>query len=323
MPIVSPSPEMIEAAARSLRNGDLVAFPTETVYGLGADATNSRAVARVFEAKGRPRFNPLIAHVADLAAAERIAHFPASARKLAEAFWPGPLTFVLQRRPTAKISDFVTVGLETVAVRVPAHPVALALLRAAEVPVAAPSANRSGHVSPTLARHVQDDLGDAPAYILDGGQTTHGLESTILEIGDDRVVQLRAGALAAEDIERVLGARIVRRTEAVDSATGEAMVAPGQLASHYAPGAPLRLGATDVWQGEALLAFGPQVPEHTGPAINLSPSGDVVEAAMNLFAALRELDALKPAGIAVMSIPERGLGEAINDRLRRGAAPKA
>lgn len=322
MPIVSPTPDNIAAAAQALRRGELVAFPTETVYGLGADATNSRAVARVFEAKGRPRFNPLIAHVADLAAAERIAYVSAQARTLAEAFWPGPLTLVLRRRPAGRISDFVTVGLETVAVRVPAHPVALALLQAAEVPVAAPSANRSGHVSPTLASHVQDDLGDAPAFVLDGGPTRLGLESTILDASEAAIVQLRAGALPAEAIERVLGRPVVRASEAVDPATGEVPIAPGQLASHYAPGAPLRLDAVEVRPGEALLAFGPQVPRHDGPAFNLSPSGDLVEAAANLFAALRVLDAARPVAIAVMPIPDHGLGEAINDRLRRGAAPR-
>ena len=322
MAIVEPTEANIEAAATALRRGDLVAFPTETVYGLGADATNSRAVARVFEAKGRPRFNPLIAHVADIAAAERIAHLSAEARRLAEAFWPGPLTLVLRRRPAGKISDFVTVGLETVAVRVPSHPVALALIRAAGVPVAAPSANRSGHVSPTRPEHVLDDLGAAPAFILDGGPTQHGLESTIIDATGRPLVQLRAGAVPAEAIEAVAGVKLVRGHEAVDAATGEAMVAPGQLASHYAPRAPLRLEARDVRPGEALLAFGADVPATSGAVINLSPSGDLVEAACALFAALRELDRRGPAAIAVMPIPDSGLGEAINDRLRRGAAPR-
>ncbi len=322
MPIVKPSPETISAAAEALRRGELVAFPTETVYGLGADATNARAVARVFEAKGRPRFNPLIAHVADLEAAERIAYFPAHARRLAEAFWPGPLTLVLRRRPAGKICDFVTVGLETIAVRVPGHPVALALLAAAGVPIAAPSANKSGHVSPTLAQHVLDDLGDVPAFILDGGPTTLGLESTILDAGEQEIVQLRAGALPAEEVERVLGVRILRASEAVDPSTGERPAAPGQLASHYAPRAPLRLGAASAMPDEALLAFGPGVADHDGPTFNLSPSGDLVEAAANLFAALRLLDAARPGAIAVMPIPDTGMGEAINDRLRRGAAPR-
>ena len=323
MPIVAATKVSIARAAEALARGEIVAFPTETVYGLGADATNARAVARVFEAKGRPRFNPLIAHVADLAAAERIAYFPERARRLAQAFWPGPLTLVLRRRATSKICDFVTVGLETVAVRVPAHPVAQALLKVAEVPIAAPSANRSGHVSPTLAQHVLDDLGEVPAMILDGGPTTLGLESTIIEAAEADIVQLRAGALAAEEIERAIGGRVVRAGEAVDPATGERPVAPGQLASHYAPRAPLRLEAADVKPGEALLAFGAAVPRHDGPAFNLSPSGDLTEAACNLFAALRSLDAARPSAIAVMAIPERGLGEAINDRLRRGAAPRS
>lgn len=322
MPLVKPTPENIAAAAEALRQGELVAFPTETVYGIGADATNSRAVARVFEAKGRPRFNPLIAHVADLASAERIAYFPAHARRLAEAFWPGPLTLVLRRRLAGKISDFVTVGLETVAVRVPAHPVALALLAAAEVPIAAPSANRSGHVSPTLASHVYDDLGDIPAFILDGGPTAHGLESTILDASEPDIVQLRAGAIPAQVIEGLLGITIRRTAEAVDPATGERPIAPGQLASHYAPGAPLRLDAECARPGEALLAFGADAPRHDGPLINLSPTGDLVEAGANLFAALRALDAAHPTAIAVMPIPDTGIGEAINDRLRRGAAPR-
>jgi L-threonylcarbamoyladenylate synthase len=322
MPIVEPTPANVAAAAEALRRGDLVAFPTETVYGLGADATNSRAVARIFEAKGRPRFNPLIAHVADLAAAERIAHFPPHALKLAEAFWPGPLTLVLRKRLEGKISDFVTVGLETIGVRVPAHPVAQALLRAVGRPLAAPSANRSGHVSPTLAAHVYGDLAEVPAFILDGGPTAHGLESTILDAAEPGVIQLRAGALAADAIEHVLGAALLRAGEAIDPATGERPVAPGQLASHYAPRAALRLDATDVRSGEALLAFGPRAPRHAGPTINLSASGDLVEAGARLFSALRELDAARPAAIAVMPIPDTGIGEAINDRLRRGAAPR-
>lgn len=322
MELQAADPLHVAAAAARIVAGGLVAFPTETVYGLGADATNARAVARVFEVKGRPRFNPLIVHVPDLAAAERIAFFSPRAHDLAEAFWPGPLTLVLRRRPAARISDFVTVGLETVAVRVPAHPVALALLQAAEVPVAAPSANRSGHVSPTRADHVLADLGDAPTFILDGGPTAHGLESTIVDASDSRILQLRVGALPAQAIEQVLGSPLLRHTEAIDPASGETIVAPGQLASHYAPSAPLRLDAKVVRPGEALLAFGPSPLPHAGPAINLSPRGDVVEAAINLFAALRELDALHPAGIAVMPIPDQGLGEAINDRLNRGAAPK-
>ncbi len=322
MPIREATPQAIIEAADALRRGELVAFPTETVYGLGADATNARAVARVFEAKGRPRFNPLIVHVSDLEAVERIAYVSDLARKLAAAFWPGPLTLVLRRKPTGKISDFVTVGLETVAVRIPDHPVALALLKAAALPVAAPSANRSGHVSPTLAAHVYADLGDVPAMILDAGPAIHGLESTILDASGDRIVQLRAGAIPANRIEKLVGTTVVRLHEAASLEPDQALIAPGQLASHYAPAAPLRLDAVAVAPGEALLAFGPQPLACDGPTVNLSSSGDLVEAAANLFAALRTLDAASPTEIAVMPIPHFGLGEAINDRLGRGAAPR-
>lgn len=322
MPVLKPSPEAIAHAAAALRRGELVAFPTETVYGLGADATNALAVVRIFEAKGRPRFNPLIVHVADLAAAERIVVLSATARRLADAFWPGPLTLVARRKPNSGIADLVTAGLETVAIRIPDHPVAWALLVAAGLPVAAPSANRSGHVSSTRAQHVLEDLGEAPAVILDGGPTMHGLESTILDTTGDIIVQLRAGAVTVEAIEAVLGERIVRWTASVDSAVGERPLAPGQLVSHYAPRAALRLDATQAASGEALLAFGPRPPVHAGPMLNLSPTGDLAEAAANLFAALRHLDDASPVAIAVMPIPDSGLGEAINDRLRRGAAPR-
>ncbi len=319
MPLVKATPESIEQAGAALRRGEVVAFPTETVYGLGADATNARAVARVYEAKGRPRFNPLIVHVDNIAAAERIAVLSPKALRLAATFWPGPLTLVLRLRPEVGIADLVTAGLETVAVRVPDHAVALALIAAAGCPIAAPSANRSGHVSPTLAGHVEADLGDAPAFIIDAGATAHGLESTILDASGDMIVLLRSGAVTVEAIERALGELIARATEAA----GDQLVAPGQLASHYAPRAPLRLDASEAQPGEALLAYGGDVPTHAGSMINLSPTGDLVEAAANLFAALRSLDAMQPAGIAVMPIPDDGLGEAINDRLRRGAAPRS
>jgi L-threonylcarbamoyladenylate synthase len=315
MPVVPASAETIAEAARHLAAGRLVAFPTETVYGLGADATNDRAVAAIFEAKGRPRFNPLIVHVADVAAARRIAGFGGMAERLAAAFWPGPLTLVLARQAKAHISDLVTAGLETVAVRVPAHPLAQALLLAAGLPIAAPSANRSGRVSPTTAAHVLADLGDKPALILDGGPTGHGLESTVLDVTGDGVVMLRPGALTAEAVEAATGTPIVR---ALDG--GAQPQSPGQLERHYAPRARLRLEATDVEPGEALLAFGPAPPVTSGPGINISPSGDLVEAATRLFAALRELDASGATTIAVMAIPGHGLGEAINDRLRRAAA---
>lgn len=319
MPVRPTDQAAIADAGRLLRAGALVAFPTETVYGLGADATNGRAVAAIFEAKGRPQFNPLIVHVPNLAAAERIAIFTPVARRLAEAFWPGPLTIVLQRRADAGISDLVTAGLESIAVRVPAQPVAQALLAAAERPLAAPSANRSGRVSPTTARHVAEDLGDKVTMVLDGGPTRHGLESTVVAVETDGAVRLlRPGAVTRGDIAAVLDAPLA------DGPVGEGAhpISPGQLASHYAPNAALRLDAHDVRLGEALLAFGPDAPETDGPSFNLSPSGDLAEAAAALFAALRELDRTGAATIAVMPIPEHGLGEAINDRLRRAAAPR-
>jgi L-threonylcarbamoyladenylate synthase len=309
----------IEEAGRLLREGALVAFPTETVYGLGADATNGRAVAGIFEAKGRPSFNPLIVHVPDLASAERIAVTTPMARKLAEAFWPGPLTLVMKRRPEANISDLVSAGLDTLAVRVPAHPIAQALLAAAARPLSAPSANRSGRVSPTTAQHVEDDLGSRVSLILDGGATAHGLESTVLDVTGDSVILLRPGAVPREAIEAVLGQALAEGPASDDVHP----TSPGQLASHYAPNAALRLDARDVRPGEGLLAFGKVVPETAGPVLNLSPAGDLVEAAAGLFAALRALDRTGVATIAVMPIPEHGLGEAINDRLRRAAAPRA
>lgn len=315
MPITKVSDAAVQRAAEALRAGLLVAFPTETVYGLGADATNGRAVGHIFVAKGRPRFNPLIVHVYDLAAAERIARFTEKGRRLQRAFWPGPLTLVLEPRPEAGLSDLVGAGLKRVALRVPAHPVARALLRAAAVPVAAPSANRSGHVSPTTAEHVAADLGGAPAMILDGGPTLHGLESTVLDAADNRMVLLRPGAITADALESVLGEPIVRVAEA-----GDRPLSPGQLATHYAPTARIRLGAMEVQPDEALLAFGRDALQTRGPSINLSAAGDLIEAAAKLFDSLRTLDASGARTIAVMPIPQTGLGEAINDRLRRAAA---
>jgi L-threonylcarbamoyladenylate synthase len=317
MTTVVASESAIREAARLLRDGRLVAFPTETVYGLGADATNGRAVAAIFETKGRPRFNPLIVHVASLAAAEELAEMTPSARRLAGEFWPGPLTLVLKRRENSPLSDLVSAGLETVAIRVPDHPLARALLAAAGRPLAAPSANKSGRVSATQAQHVAADLGASVAMILDGGPTAHGIESTVLDATGDKVALLRPGAVPADVIETVLGQNLSR--PASDSTRP---ASPGQLESHYAPNARLRLDASDAREGEALLAFGPDAPKTSGQAINLSPSGDLIEAAANLFAALRALDRSGAAAIAVMPIPEEGLGEAINDRLRRAAAPR-
>ena len=317
MAIVKATDEAIRTAAGLLREGRLVAFPTETVYGLGADATNGMAVAAIFQAKGRPRFNPLIVHVASVQIAQGHGLFTPLALRLAEAFWPGPLTLVLERRATSDIADLAAAGLGTVALRVPDHPIAQALLAAVARPLAAPSANRSGRVSSTQAEHVLADLNGSVALILDGGPTAHGLESTILDARGDVPVLLRAGAVPAETIEAVLGAPLLRQTAPSPSPT-----APGQLASHYAPDARLRLNTRDIRGGEALLAFGPNAPPTSGPMLNLSTTGDLIEAAANLFAALRALDKTGIATIAVMPIPERGLGEAINDRLQRAAAPR-
>lgn len=316
MSVLPANEESIADAAERLRRGGLVAFPTETVYGLGADAGNGRAVAALYAAKGRPRFNPLIVHVADAAAAARYAAFTETANRLAEAFWPGGLTLVLPKAAAGGIAELTTAGLDTVALRAPDHPVACALLAAADVPVAAPSANRSGHVSPTTAAHVADDLGDRVDVILDGGPTAIGIESTVVDASGAAPTLLRPGAVPRAEIEAVLGCALAERT------TAATPTSPGQLASHYAPRAALRLNALSVEPGEALLAFGPDVPTGACRTINLSAKRDLGEAAANLFGALRALDATGVPAIAVMPIPDRGLGEAINDRLRRGAAPR-
>lgn len=309
-------------AARYIAAGHLVAFPTETVYGLGADASNSMAVAQIFDAKERPRFNPLIVHVANLSAARRYGEFSPSAIELANAFWPGPLTLVVHRRAGSTdepaVCDLASAGLPTLAIRVPAHPVAQALLRSSGRPLAAPSANRSGHVSATLARHVADDLANRVAMILDGGATLHGIESTILDVTGHQARLLRPGAISRDQLEHIVKQPI----EMSNGVSTERPSAPGQLQSHYAPRALLRLNATTCAPDEALLAFGMILPPTSGPVFNLSPSGDVIEAAARLFAALRQLDDTGVASIAVMTIPMHGLGEAINDRLRRAAAPR-
>lgn len=312
-----------DAAARCLEGGGLVAFPTETVYGLGADATNARAVARLYEAKGRPAFNPLIAHVSDLDAARRIARFDQASLRLAEAFWPGPLTLVLPKANGCPVSDLATAGLETIAVRVPAHPAAQEILRAFGKPVVAPSANISGHVSPTTAAHVFGDLAGRIDLIVDGGPVSVGVESTIVGCFETPML-LRPGGLPREDIERVLGEKLSRPPE--EAGTDESHpLAPGMMASHYAPRAPVRLNARQLEAGEALLAFGPHMIPGADKArvMNLSEAGDLVEAAANLFGYLRELDAGVSRAIAVMTIPDEGLGEAINDRLRRAAVPRS
>lgn len=320
---IVPAARAADTAARCLEGGGLVAFPTETVYGLGADATNARAVARLYEAKGRPSFNPLIAHVNDLQAAKRIARFDDRSLRLAEAFWPGPLTLVLPKAPGCPVSDLATAGLETVAVRVPAHPVAHEILQTFGKPIVAPSANISGHVSPTTAEHVFGDLSGRIDLIIDGGPVLVGVESTIVGCFETPLL-LRPGGLPREDIERVLGEKLARMPE--DNGVAEALpLAPGMLASHYAPRTPVRLDAHRLEAGEALLAFGPSaIPgSERASVMNLSEAGDLVEAAANLFSYLRELDARGSRAIAVMAIPNEGLGEAINDRLQRAAVPRS
>jgi L-threonylcarbamoyladenylate synthase len=312
----------VASAARCLAAGGLVAFPTETVYGLGADATNGQAVARLYEAKGRPAFNPLIVHVGDLAAARGVARFAADAERLASAFWPGPLTLVLPRAARCPVSALATAGLDTIAVRVPDHPVARDILAAFGKPVVAPSANRSGHVSPTTAAHVLADLRGRIDLIVNGGPTPVGVESTVVAcLGEPTL--LRPGGLPRAEIERVLG-RPLEHLSPRARAVGDPL-APGMLASHYAPRAHLRLDALSVAPGEALLAYGPSLPpgaERAAIALNLSERGDLVEAAANLFSHLRALDAAGARTIAVMPVPHVGLGEAINDRLARAAAPR-
>jgi L-threonylcarbamoyladenylate synthase len=308
---LAPDAEGIAEAARLLAAGALVAFPTETVYGLGGDARSDAAVARIYEAKGRPSFNPLIVHLPDLGAVEAVAVVSPRARDLAMAFWPGPLTLVLPVRDGA-VSPLVTAGLRTVAVRVPAHPLAQALLRAFGGPVAAPSANPSGRVSPTRAEHVLDGLSGRIAAVLDGGPCSVGLESTIV-MPDPKPMLLRPGGIPVESLASALGMPL-----GMDG-NGAKPTAPGQLASHYAPEAALRLNASDARTGEVLVGFGPV----KGP-LSLSDTGDLVEAAARLFHTLRQADRLAGPGgrIAFAPVPETGLGRAINDRLRRAAAPR-
>lgn len=308
----------IGEASDIIRRGGLVAMPTETVYGLAADATDDQAVARIFEAKGRPRFNPLIVHVLDADAANAQASVTPVARRLIDAFWPGPLTLVLPRRKDATVSLLATAGLDSIALRSPDHPLARALLGACRRPLAAPSANRSGTVSPTTAGHVRESLGAAVDMILDGGPCPVGVESTIVKVEGDNLVLLRPGGVSVEAVERVAG-RPLRR------AAGGSVEAPGMLASHYAPRARLRLNAAAPAQDEVFLAFGPAPADHPH-TFNLSERGDLREAAANLFAQLRSADRMTAelglSGIAAAPIPTHGLGEAINDRLARAAAPR-
>ena len=319
-PILPASEAAVAAAARCLAEGGLVGFPTETVYGLGADATNPAAVARLYQAKGRPAFNPLIAHVGDIAAARRIARFDGPALALAEAFWPGPLTLVLPKADGCAVADLATAGLDTIAIRIPAHAIARDILRLFGRPVVAPSANLSGHVSPTTADHVASDLAGRIDLIVDGGAVAVGVESTIVACFGTPML-LRPGGLPRQDIERALGHPLLHPPTDADSDSGQPL-APGMLASHYAPRARVRLHADSLEPGEALLAFGLGAISGIDAAsavMNLSARGDLAEAAVNLFGHLRALDAGGARTIAVMPIPDQGLGEAINDRLRRAA----
>ncbi|MBO0345473.1 threonylcarbamoyl-AMP synthase [Roseibium sp. CAU 1637] len=315
------SPEAAEVAG-SLTAGQLIAVPTETVYGLAADASNGEACARIYEAKGRPQFNPLISHVESFSRAQTHGVFSPSAIKLAKAFWPGPLTLVLPRKDSSPISSLATAGLSTVALRVPAGPVMRFLAETTGRPIAAPSANLSGKISPTTADDVAADLGNSLAWLIDAGPCTVGVESTILSVIDDNVRLLRPGGLSREDIEAVLGYTV----EGVPQIGGtEAPLAPGMLSSHYAPRAGVRLNAHNVKAGEALLTFGSLPVEGQNLAcsvFNLSETGSLTEAAANLFSGLRKLDATGSGQICVAPIPFTGLGEAINDRLIRAAAPR-
>ncbi|MCR9123627.1 MAG: L-threonylcarbamoyladenylate synthase [Phyllobacteriaceae bacterium] len=318
-PVIVPADDRgIGRAARLLADGEIAALPTETVYGLAADATNGEAVARIFAAKARPRFNPLICHVDGLEMARGFAKFSPLAERLAETFWPGPLTLVVPLAEGAAIHPLVTAGLDTVAVRMP-RGVARDVISALGRPIAAPSANRSGKISPTTARAVLDSLGDAVPMILDAGPARVGVESTIIDLSGQAPVCLRPGGVAVTEIERAIGQPVAR------AGADAAISAPGMLRSHYAPGLPVRLNATDVRPGEALLAFGPDGiagADNAAAIANLSPAGDLTEAAANLFAMLDQLDRSGATAIAVMPIPSEGLGEAINDRLARAAAPR-
>jgi L-threonylcarbamoyladenylate synthase len=321
--VAKPDAAAIADAVRILAAGGLVAFPTETVYGLGTDAADGEAVARLYEAKGRPAFNPLIAHVADRTAAQMLAKFDADAARLAETFWPGPLTLVLPKTGQCSVAELATAGLDSIAVRVPDHAVAQKILGGLGRPVVAPSANRSGHVSPTTAAHVLADLGGRVDLIIDGGATRVGVESTIVACLGAPML-LRPGGVPREQIERALGKPLADPPSG-SAADAEAPLAPGMLASHYAPRTPLRLNARSVEAGEALLAFGPTpLPgaERLASVKNLSEHGDLIEAAANLFSQLRALDAIGAKAIAVMPIPRETLGEAINDRLARAATPR-
>ena len=309
-----PNQDTFKRAVNMLKQGDIVSFPTETVYGLGADATNNRAVAKIYAAKNRPSFNPLIVHLADAKKATQYILMNDIADKLADAFWPGPFTMVLPIKPDCGLSDLITAGLDTVAVRVPKNKIAHELLSHFDGPIAAPSANKSGNVSPTTADHVNSEFGDELKMIIDGGKCKKGIESTIVQIKNDQVILLRPGNITAEEIEEIIGQKIL-----INKATDNP-IAPGQLKSHYSPHTTMRLNVTTPEDGEAYLAFGSTIPLEA--TLNLSYTGDLVEAAANLFSMMRDLDQMNLSTIAVAPIPQTGLGIAINDRLTRAAAPK-
>ena len=313
---ITASPEHIQRAAAALKAGKLVAFGTETVYGLGGDATNDHAVASIFEAKGRPRFNPLISHVADIETVFRHGKPTPLAEKLADAFWPGPMTLVLTRIADCPVSPLALADLETIALRVPANPLAREFLKAAATPVAAPSANRSGKISPSRAVHVMDDLGDSPhlALVLDTGAATEGIESTVIDARGELPVILRPGSITAADIEGMTG--IAPLTH---NAPNDAVISPGQLKSHYAPRLPLRLNTSTAGPGTAFIGFGDTAQPDAGFHFNLSPDGDLIEAAAQLYHLLRAADQCGAAEIAMAPIPDEAIGIAINDRLRRAA----
>ncbi|MDG1437990.1 MAG: L-threonylcarbamoyladenylate synthase [Emcibacteraceae bacterium] len=313
--IHKPDLRTIESAVGFLRLGKIVSFPTETVYGLGADATNSTAIAKIFAAKNRPTFNPLIVHLSDPSLAEHYVKMNQTALALAFAFWPGPFTMVLPLKENSPISDLITAGLDTVAIRVPANKVAHKLLENFGGPIAAPSANKSGHISPTTAHHVDSEFSNELEMIIDGGPCHKGIESTIAQVIDDHVIILRPGSVTAEDIRISTNIKVITNIEPTDNP-----VAPGQLKSHYAPNTKMRLNADEPKDGEAYLAFGETLPHDN--MLNLSTSGNIEEAAANLFSMMRALDDLNLNTISVAPIPMSGLGLAINDRLTRAAAPK-
>jgi len=315
--VQTPNGKTLTQAVECLRSGRLVAFPTETVYGLGGDATSDRAVTAIYAAKNRPVFNPLIVHTHSVDTIEKLVVMDERARLLAGRFWPGPLTLVLPRSPNCPVSLLASAGLASLAVRIPSHPAALALLRAFGKPVAAPSANPSGRLSPTTAAHVRRAFGQAVEVVLDAGAAPLGLESTVVSLLDQPARLLRPGAIPAERLAEVLGHQPLAAGPAKEK------LSPGQMESHYAPVTPLRLNAKEPRHDEAFIAFGPVQPGIGGLTINLSPDGDLAEAASRLFAALHEMDAAGVDCIAVAPIPEEGLGVAINDRLRRAAAPRS